>query len=144
LFKLQWQSRYNTPPPPQKVQGIFQSWDTAYDIQNSNDYSACSTWALSGTNCYLLDVYRERLEFYALEKAVHAQREKWKADQVIVERSGSGISLLQNIRRDGNQSLQPKNSIGSKQDRASQQSSKFERGEICVPRPAPRLTAFED
>jgi len=145
LFKLQWLSRYDEPPPPQKVQAICQSWDTAYDIQESNDYSVCTTWALSGKNCYLLDVYRERLEFYALEKAVYAQRAKWKADLVFVERAGSGISLLQNIWHDGgNRWLQPKDPIGSKQDRASQQSPKFERGEIWAPREAPWLKAFED
>ncbi len=39
---------------------------------------------------------------------------------------------------------QPKDPIGSKQDRASQHSSKLERGETWVPREAPWLTAFED
>ena len=34
--------------------------------------------------------------------------------------------------------------MGSKQDRASQQSPKLERGEIWVPRQAPWLKAFED
>ncbi len=145
LFKLQWLSRYDVPPPKQKVQGIFQSWDTAYDIQESNDYSVCTTWALSGTNYYLLDVYRQRLEFHALEKAVYAQREKMKADLVLVERAGSGISLYQNICRHGaNRWLQPKEPIGSKQDRASQQSPKFERGEVWVPREADWLAAFEN
>lgn len=145
LFKLQWLRRYNEPPKVHQIQGIFQSWDTAYDVQESNDYSVCTTWALSGRNCYLLDVYRERLEFYALERAVYKQREKWKADVVIVEKAGSGISLLQNITRERkNAWLQPKEPIGSKQDRASQQSPKFERGEIWVPQQAPWLQAFED
>ena len=62
LFKLEWLQRYDEPPPPQKVQGIFQSWDTAYDIEDHHDYSVCTTWALSGKHCYLLDVYRERLD----------------------------------------------------------------------------------
>ena len=104
----------------------------------------CTTWALSGKNCYLLDVHRERLEFYALEKAVYAQREKWKADLVIVEHAGSGISLCQNIRRAGHRWIDAKNPEGSKEDRASQQSPKFERGEIWVPREASWLQIFED
>jgi hypothetical protein len=33
LFKGEWLKRYTTPPQPHQVQGIFQSWDTAYDIQ---------------------------------------------------------------------------------------------------------------
>ncbi|WP_070933866.1 phage terminase large subunit [Edaphosphingomonas haloaromaticamans] len=144
LFKLQWLSRYDERPPARKVQGIFQSWDTAYDIKDGNDYSVCTTWALSGKDCYLLDVYRERLEFYALEQAVLTQREKWKADLVIVENVGSGTSLCQNIRRAGHRWIDAKRPEGSKEDRASQQSPKFERGEIWVPREASWLQTFED
>jgi predicted phage terminase large subunit-like protein len=145
LFKLGWLQRYDEPPAVHQVQGIFQSWDTAYEIAEGNDYSACTTWALSGKRCYLLDVYRARLAFPDLEKAVYAQRAKFNADLVIVERAGSGISLHQNIydpsTRSWIQNIRP---VGSKQDRASQQSPKFERGEIWLPRSAPWLKTFEE
>lgn len=145
LFKLEWIKRYDRMPTVRQVQGIFQSWDTAYDIDEANDYSVCTTWAVSGKNCYLLDVYRERMEFYALERAIYTMRDKWRADLVIVEKAGSGISLLQNIQHAGNnQWLQPKEPVGSKQDRASQQTPKFERGEIWLPREASWLQSFED
>lgn len=145
LFQLKWLQRYDEPPAPRQVQGIFQSWDTAYEIADGNDYSVCTTWALSGTRYYLLDVYRARLPFPDLQNAVYRLREVWKADLVIVERAGSGISLHQNIydpsTRAWIQAIKPE---GSKQDRASQQSPKFERGEIWMPRNAPWLQAFED
>lgn len=145
LFRLEWLKRYDRRPGVHRVQGIFQSWDTAYEVRETNDYSVCTTWALSGRDCYLLDVYRERLEFWALEKAVLSQREKWKADLVIVERAGSGISLGQNLTRNGqNRWLQALSPEGSKQDRASRQTPKFERGEIWVPEEAPWLEVFED
>ena len=145
LFQLQWLQRYDTPPKPSSIQGIFQSWDTGYEIQEENDYSVCSTWALCGKDCYLLDIYRARLAFYQLEKAVYEQRERWKADLVIVERHGAGISLYQNIRQlGGRRWLDAKMPVGSKEDRASQQSPKFERGEIWVPREAAWLKTFED
>lgn len=145
LFKMQWLRRYDEPPRRSKVQGIFQSWDTAYGLEETNSYSVCTTWALSGKNCYLLDVYRARLEFWALEKAVLSQREKSNADLVFVESKASGISLLQNLTMGGqNRWLQPKEPAGSKQDRASQQTPKFERGEIWIPKEAPWLKAFED
>ena len=145
LFRQEWLQRYNEPPKVHQVQGIFQSWDTAYETAEGNDYSVCTTWALSGKRCYLLDVYRERLAFPALEKAVYRLREQWKADLVIVEKAGSGISLFQNIYDPGIrpwiQTLRPE---GSKQDRASQQSPKFERGEVWLPREAPWLKTLED
>jgi len=146
LFKATWLKRYDKPPQSHQVEGIFQSWDTAYDIKEQHDYSVCSTFALSRPHCYLLDIYREKLEFPDLEKAIYAQRKKWKADLVIVEKAGPGFSVWQNIRMASRQNLwlQAMAPVGSKQDRASQQSSKFERGEIWLPKEAPWLGAFED
>lgn len=147
LFKGEWLKRYDKIPEPKKIQGIFQSWDTAYDIEVQHDYSVCTTWALSGKNCYLLDVYREKLEFYDLEKAIREQRRKWKADLVIVEKVGSGKSVLQNIcgadvsRNAWLQGISPQ---GSKEDRASQQTPRFERGEIWLPKEASWLAEFEN
>lgn len=145
LFKLQWLKRYDARPPVHEIQGIFQSWDTAYEVAEGNDYSVCSTWALCGKRYFLLDIFRERLQFPDLERAVYKQREKWNANLVIVENAGSGISLYQNIRiRTQGLWITKLNPSGSKQDRASQQSPKFERGEVYVPHQAPWLKTFED
>lgn len=145
LFKLQWLQRYDERPAVHQVEGIFQSWDTAYEVADDNDYSVCTTWALSGKRYYLLDVFRERLPFPELQKAVFSQRKKWKADLVIVERAGSGISLHQNIYDPSTRPwIVTKKPEGSKQDRASQQSPKFERGEVFVPREGPWVSVFLD
>lgn len=145
LFKLQWLKRYNARPPVHEIQGIFQSWDTAYEVAEGNDYSVCSTWALCGKRYFLLDIFRERLQFPDLERAVYKQREKWNANLVIVENAGSGISLYQNIRiRTQGLWITTLKPSRSKQDRASQQSPKFERGEVYVPHQAPWLKTFED
>lgn len=145
LFKLQWLKRYDARPPVHEIQGIFQSWDTAYEVAEGNDYSVCSTWALCGKRYFLLDIFRERLQFPDLERAVYKQREKWNANLVIVENAGSGISLYQNIRiRTQGLWMTTLKPSRSKQDRASQQSPKFERGEVYVPHQAPWLKTFED
>jgi predicted phage terminase large subunit-like protein len=148
LFKAVWlTNRFDEPPPQHQVQAIIQSWDTAYEIQEQHDYSVCTTWALSGKRHFLLDVYREKLEFHALEKAIYEQRRKWKADLVIVEKAGAGLSVAQNIRNQNPRKhywIQMIPPVGSKQDRASQQTPKFERGEIWLPNEAPWLRVFED
>lgn len=145
LFKGEWLRRYTEPPKSKQVQGIFQSWDTAYDIEEQHDYSVCTTWALSGAKCYLLDVHRAKLEFPELEKAIFRLRKRWKADLVVVEKAGSGLSVAQNIRNGGkNRWLQVLSPQGSKQDRASQQTPKFERGEIYLPEHAEWLRTFEE
>lgn len=87
-----------------------------------------------------------RLKRAKLEKAIYAQRQKWKADLVIVEKAGSGYSVGQNIRRADYRNiwLRALPPVGSKQDRASQQTPKFERGEIYLPEEAPWLRTFEE
>ncbi|WP_366048387.1 phage terminase large subunit [Sphingorhabdus sp. EL138] len=93
----------------------------------------------------MLDILRERLQFPDLERAGYHQREKWDANLVIVEKAGSGISLCQNIQRHTLRLwIQPIAPLGSKQDRASQRSPKFERGEVFVPNEAPWLKTFEE
>nr|WP_298899175.1 phage terminase large subunit [uncultured Altererythrobacter sp.] len=147
LFKGTWLRRYDKRPSSKKVQAIVQSWDTAYDIEVQHDYSACTTWALSGENCYLLGVFRDKLEFSTLQKAIYEQRRKWKADLVIVEKAGSGHSVYQNIRGPcyrKNAWLQELRPQGSKEDRASQQTPRFERGEIWLPKTADWLEDFEN
>ena len=145
LFKLQWLKRYEERPSVHEIQGIFQSWDTAYEVAEGNDYSVCSTWALCGKRYFLLDIFRQRLQFPDLERAVYNQREKWDANLVIVEKAGSGISLCQNIQRHTRRLwIQTISPLGSKQDRASQQSPKFERGEVFVPNEATWLKTFEE
>lgn len=144
LFKLEWLKRYEKRPPPHQTELIMQSWDTAYDIQEQHDYSVCTTWAISGQQYYLLDVFREKLEFPELERAVINLRKKWNAGLVVVERAGSGISLYQNIaRRNPSHWLKHLGPQRSKVDRASQQTPKFERGEIHIPNAASWLEIFE-
>ena len=64
-----------------------------------------------------------------------------------MENEGAGKSVAQNIRRDDpmpNHWLHALQPMGSKEDRASQQTPKFERGEIWIPSDAAWLSAFED
>lgn len=144
LFKLQWLKRYDAPLQPSAYEGVFQSWDTAYQVGDANDYSVCTTWGLIGNQHHLLDVYRARLPFNELETKVYELRKRWGAGLVIVEGIGAGISLQQNIAgRNPSHWLKTLRPDGSKQDRASQQTPKFERGEVFFPREAPWLTGLE-
>lgn len=93
---------------------------------------------------HLLDVYRKRLEFPDLQKAVLELQRCWKAHAVVVEEIGSGQSLYQNIRRTEQalwlKTLRPSS---SKEHRASQQSVKFEQGRVWLPEKADWLADFE-
>lgn len=145
VFKTSWISRYETAPTSGMIQAVIQSWDTAYEMNEDNDYNVCSTWAVCGDGYYLLDVFRERLPFFALEKKVYALKKQWNARMVIIEKKGSGISLLQNIRiLEGHRWVHSLEPDGGKIERAEQQSPKVEKGLVHLPKDAPWLTIFEN
>ena len=145
LFKRSWLQRYEKLLPLDHYEGIFQSWDTAYGTGDSHDYSACTTWGLLKGKYHLLHVYRDRLEFPALKKSVLSLRKTWRPWIVVVEGYGSGISLYQEIKSTiGGNWIRKLNGATSKVDRASQQTAKFERGDVLLPSNAEWLEEFQD
>jgi predicted phage terminase large subunit-like protein len=88
------------------VAGIIQSWDTANKVQEHNDYSVCITLLRDTKDVsYVLDVYREKLEFPALirkiaEKHNLAKGKYKKAIDILIEDQASGTSLIQALKTD--------------------------------------------
>lgn len=145
VFKAEWFGRYDEPPTPAQVEVVIQSWDTAFETEETNDYSVCTTWAVSGQRLYLLDVFRERLPFWQLENQVYALKKRFAADAVIMEKAGAGRSVLQNIRqRDGHRWLIAKEAEHSKIVRAEAQSPKVQQGRVWLPKEAAWLVPFEN
>ncbi len=143
-FREEWVKRYETPPNPSQVMAIIQSWDTAYEGDEDNSYSACTTWAKCADGYYLLDVWRGHPSFPDLVKKVYALKKKFKANMVIVENKASGISLIETIEKIDKQRwlvyISPQK---SKVERAEQQAVKFEQGKVWIPVEAEWLTAYE-
>lgn len=141
---IRWLRRYEKPLDLELYEDIYQSWDTAYEVAETNDYSVCSTWGVIMGEFHLLDVYRKRLEFPDLQSGLLAQQRRWGARAVVLEGIGSGMSLYQNIRRTTDarwlKTLRP---ATSKEHRASQQTVKFEQGRVWLPADADWLGDFE-
>jgi phage terminase large subunit-like protein len=66
LVKVEWFERYRETERPERFDRIVQSRDTA----NKSYFSVCTTWGVKGKNLFLLSVFRRRLEFPALKRAV--------------------------------------------------------------------------
>ncbi len=80
---------------------ILQSWDTANKSGELNDYSVCTTWGVVGGKYYLLDVFRQRLDYPDLKRAVWEQARKYRHPKVLIEDKGSGTQLIQELKREG-------------------------------------------
>lgn len=86
---------------------IVQCWDTAYEDQEENDYSACTTWGVFKHEeedrwaVILLDRFRERLAFPKLRERAREIYDKHNPDVVLIEPKATGKSLIQELRRKG-------------------------------------------
>jgi predicted phage terminase large subunit-like protein len=144
IFKNTWVKRYQKAPGPAQVEAIIQSWDTAYQGDETNSYTVCTTWAKCPDGYYLLNVWRDRPNFVDLVNQVKIQKEKWKAKLVIVEKKASGISLLEYFNKAGNQPwLLSREPEKGKVERAQEQTVKFEQGRVWLPVEAPWLATCE-
>ena len=104
IIKRWWWKPWTRENPPE-MDYILQSWDTAYTVTETSDYSACTTWGVfsgeGGYNLFLIDSFREKLTFPELKnQAVHLYNEH-QPDLVLVEAKASGWSLVQELMRTG-------------------------------------------
>lgn len=132
---------------PAKLEGgqIVQSWDTATKAGVFSDYSCCVTALVQGNRVYVLDVYRERLEFPQLRATVIRQALHWEADVLLIEDRASGEQLLQSLRDDPPRyvpSAIPRPATTDKESRAAGQTHRMEAGDLILPRDAPWLGSF--
>jgi predicted phage terminase large subunit-like protein len=145
LIKWSWFLFYENPPPREQGDQLIQSWDTASKATELSDYSVCTTWLTKGNDYYLLDVFRKRLEFPALQQAVINHARKWNASSVLIEDTASGTALIQNLRNQSDSSIGKPIAVTPKDDkvvRMSTQSAKIEAGHVHLPRKAPWLDEF--
>ena len=142
MIKWQWFQSYRELPPRGPNSQIVQSWDTASKASELNDYSVCTTWQVEGDDCYLIHVARGRLEYPDLKKRVPALAHAHKADAVLIEDSGSGTSLIQDLRREGARCIAIKPE-GDKVTRMCAVSAHIEAGYVYLPERAPWLDDFQ-
>ena len=149
LLKAAWFQRYNVLPS--EFLRVVQSWDTAYKPEQVNDPTVCTTWGETRHGWYLLDVFRDRMDYPALKRAVMSQYSAWNPQAVLIEDKGSGQSLIQELRagveQNGRKVVCPVIPIDpkgvNKVDRVIAVSSLFEAGMVYLPETAPWLLDYE-
>jgi len=143
MIKRRWIRRYAELPPVSAGKFIVQSWDTAAKQAPDNDWSVCSTWLCTNTcQFYLLDVWRDRVDYPTLKTRVQELAQHWGAQQVLVEEAGTAIGLLDELkfRVRGIVGVKPER---DKQVRMSIASAQFEAGQVHFPEHASWLAELE-
>jgi predicted phage terminase large subunit-like protein len=143
LVKADWFKRYNEKNRPETFDRIVQSWDTANKATELSDFSVCTTWGIKGKELFLIGLFRRRLEYPALKRAVREQQGLYNADVVLIEDKASGTQLIQELRSEGcggvTTQYQP---TADKVMRMHAQTALIENGFVFIPESAPWVAEY--
>jgi predicted phage terminase large subunit-like protein len=143
IVKRDWLKFYAPTDRPQKFDQVVQSWDTANKDSELANFSVCTTWGKTNRHMYLLDVFRRKLNFPDLKRAVRQQANLYNADLVLVEDKASGTSLIQELQADGFWQVRAAPALeGDKIMRLHSQTAKIESGFALFPMNAPWLDTY--
>jgi predicted phage terminase large subunit-like protein len=143
VVKRDWLRYYTSAQKPDRFDQILQSWDTASKDTELANYSVCTTWGIKDRCLYLLDVFRQRLDFPDLKRAIHEQARRHNATIVLIEDKASGIQLLQELRADSFSLARPAPKLdGEKVMRLRAQTPKIANGFVLFPEEAPWLATY--
>jgi len=119
-----------------------QSWDTANKASELSDYSVCTTWGIKSKHLFLLSVFRRRLEYPDLKRAVREQQNLLQASAVLIEDKASGTQLIQELIADGSHGVTRYQPTTDKIMRLHAQTALIENGFVYIPETAPRLDEY--
>ena len=136
IIKREWWRYFREPP---NFERTLHSWDTAFKDKSLNDYSVCTVWGEAKNGYYLLDVWRQKVEFPELKRVAVALYERDKPSLVLVEDKASGQSLIQELQRETRIPLYPVKVDANKVARANAVTPLIEAGRVFLPENAPWL-----
>jgi predicted phage terminase large subunit-like protein len=146
LIKWLWFKSYERPPTPQPGDTLIVSWDTALSSSQLADYSACVVLLARRGTIYILHVVRARLEYPDLRRVVLEQHHRWRPFAsnyvLLIERKGSGLSLIQDLQRERIYPIGV-DPDGDKIMRMAAQTAPIEAGVVHLPTQAPWLDDFK-
>jgi predicted phage terminase large subunit-like protein len=143
IVKREWLRLYGPEEKPDRFDQVLQSWDTANKDTELANFSVCTTWGIKDRFLYLLDVFRRKLDFPDLKRAIGELAKLHRADVVLIEDQASGTSLIQELRADNFSIAQPSpKAEGDKVMRLRAQTAKIEGGFVLFPKDAPWLDIY--
>src|SRR5262245_3511158 len=144
-IKWDWFKTYDQAPFKEIDDRIIVSWDTALSAKDLASFSACVVLQVRDETAWVLDVIRERLEYPDLKRKVIELHRLWRKRtncyELVIEDKGSGMSLIQDLKREGISAVKMKPE-GDKIMRMNAQTARIEAGNIFLPARASWLEEF--
>jgi predicted phage terminase large subunit-like protein len=142
LVKAKWFRSYASGQEPAKFDQIIQSWDTANKCTELSDYSVCTTWGRKKKRLYLLHVFRQRLDYPQLKRAIYGLSGRFKPTNILIEDKASGTQLIQELIHDGVYGVTRYEPQMDKIMRLNSVTSTIENGFVYLPAEAEWLEAY--
>ena len=143
MVKRDYLRFYGPEEEPDHFDQIIQSWDTANKDTELANFSVCTTWGLKDQILFLLDVFRDKLEFPALRRKILELTQLYRATVVLIEDKASGTALIQELRAATFTNVQAAPALyGDKVMRLWAQTAKIERGFVRFPKAAEWLDEY--
>ena len=142
LVKAEWFRTYTTADLPAKFEMTVQSWDTANKPTELSDFSVCSSWGIREKHVYLLHVFRKRLGYPELKRAVREQAEAFGANTILVEDRASGTQLIQELVNEGVHAIKKYEPTMDKTMRMHSVTGTIENGFVHLPEKAAWLGEY--
>jgi predicted phage terminase large subunit-like protein len=144
-IKWQWFGTFDDAPQRSDYKFVLQSWDTAFSAELSSDFCVCITFGFRDGYWDIVDVFRQRLDYYQLKGIAHELINRWQPDRILIEKAASGHSLVTDLRREltsGPARVITYTPRDDKAVRVEVQNAKIERGLVRVPITAQWLALF--
>lgn len=142
FVKDEWFGFYDEPP---QTGIVVQSWDTAVKTTVRSDWSVGITARWYQGRFYILDLYRKRIPFGGLYRAVCASCRQHGVERLLIEDASSGQQLIQQLYDEAPEGVARPIEVKSTSDkivRFEAQAGKIEAGVVVLPRSAPWLAEF--
>jgi predicted phage terminase large subunit-like protein len=133
LVKAEWFKTYTAADRPETFEMTFQSWDTANKPTELSDYSVCTTWGVKEKHVYLLHLFRKRLGYPELKRAVREQAETFSPQTILIEDKASGTQLIQELVSEGAHAIKKYEPTMDKTMRMHSVTSTIENGFVHIP-----------
>lgn len=140
MIKRAW-LKYSSPPV-EALSNVTISLDAALKSNPESDYSVATVWGEHGGVHYLLDVWREKVNFTSLHARMISLYQDHGARRVIIEDAAAGVVLIQMLKSQGVPVIAHK-VRESKESRLSMAQPYIEGGQMVLPLDAPWLADLE-
>lgn len=135
LLKRSWINYYQTNELPRLDElNIYQAWDLAISTKETADYTVCTTMGVSLENeIFVLDWYRERIDFPTQVKMVEKLAKKWDSLQIGIESNAYQKALPQQLLENTMLPIKEVNRTKDKVTRIISGFVHFENGKVLLP-----------